>query len=145
MQRTAQDIDAARRESEFFDSLVDQAGDFNPFTDRGWNTLKRRFEKMIQPEQWGRKLDRLDIGCGTERSYQIDSDHVRRYVGIDLSHHELLIARQHYPSAGLVHGDGCALPFADDSFDLVCFSAVLHHMPHYSMALEESFRVLRPG
>src|SRR3954466_2991985 len=102
MQRTTEDINTARRESEFFDSLVDQVGDFNPFTERGWNTLKRRFEKMIQPQQMGRKLDLLDVGCGTARSYQIYSDHVRRYVGIDLSHHELRIAHEHFPGVELI-------------------------------------------
>jgi len=38
-----------------------------------------------------------------------------------------------------------ALPFADESFDLVFGHAVLHHIPHLSRAFAEFERVLRPG
>ena len=38
-----------------------------------------------------------------------------------------------------------ALPFADDSFDLVFGHAVLHHIPDLERAFREFRRVLRPG
>ena len=41
--------------------------------------------------------------------------------------------------------DAEALPFADDSFDLVLGHAVLHHVPHLDRAFAEFRRVLRPG
>lgn len=37
------------------------------------------------------------------------------------------------------------LPFADESFDLVCGHAILHHIPDLAKAFSEFFRVLRPG
>jgi len=37
------------------------------------------------------------------------------------------------------------LPFPDDSFDLVCGHAVLHHIPDLELALSEVLRVLKPG
>ena len=41
--------------------------------------------------------------------------------------------------------DAEALPFADESFDLVFGHAVLHHLPDLDQALSEFHRVLRPG
>jgi ubiquinone/menaquinone biosynthesis C-methylase UbiE len=41
--------------------------------------------------------------------------------------------------------DAEALPFADQSFDLVCGHAVLHHLPELAGAFSEFRRVLRPG
>ncbi len=47
-----------------------------------------------------------------------------------------------------VHGrvaDAEALPFADDSFDLVLGHAVVHHLPDIGAAFAEACRVLKPG
>jgi SAM-dependent methyltransferase len=41
--------------------------------------------------------------------------------------------------------DAEALPFADESFDLVLGHAVLHHLPNLRRAFAEFHRVLRPG
>jgi ubiquinone/menaquinone biosynthesis C-methylase UbiE len=41
--------------------------------------------------------------------------------------------------------DAAALPFEDDSFDLVLGHAVLHHLPDLDAAFAEFRRVLRPG
>jgi len=41
--------------------------------------------------------------------------------------------------------DAEALPFEDESFDLVFGHAVLHHLPHLDRAFGEFYRVLRPG
>jgi ubiquinone/menaquinone biosynthesis C-methylase UbiE len=41
--------------------------------------------------------------------------------------------------------DAEALPFDDDSFDLVLGHAVLHHLPDLDQAWREILRVLRPG
>jgi SAM-dependent methyltransferase len=41
--------------------------------------------------------------------------------------------------------DASALPFEDDSFDLVFGHAVLHHLPNLGEAFREFRRVLRPG
>jgi len=41
--------------------------------------------------------------------------------------------------------DAEALPFADESFDLVFGHAVLHHLPDLHQAFSEFLRVLRPG
>lgn len=47
--------------------------------------------------------------------------------------------------SGFVAGDGCRLPFLNESFDgIICMNA-LHHMPDFGATLAEMCRVLRPG
>jgi ubiquinone/menaquinone biosynthesis C-methylase UbiE len=66
-------------------------------------------------------------------------------VGLDLSQAELQIAHTKWSASGWIRADARKMPFADDSFDCVCFSSVLHHIPDFSHALGECRRVLRPG
>jgi SAM-dependent methyltransferase len=39
----------------------------------------------------------------------------------------------------------CELPFTDESFDIVTANMVVEHLPVPSLAVDEAFRVLRPG
>jgi SAM-dependent methyltransferase len=134
--------DAVAREREFFDGLVRDRGEFNPFADRGWRTLARRFERWVVR---GRPLDLLDVGCGTGMSRQLYRTHAGRYVGVDLSAEAIAAATARFPRDEWLVADACALPFPDASFDVVAFSSVLHHIPDFPAALREARRVLRPG
>lgn len=44
-----------------------------------------------------------------------------------------------------VAGDAEKLPFADDSFDSVLCTEVIEHLPRPQIAIDEMFRVLKPG
>ncbi len=134
--------DAAQRESAFFDRLVAEEGDFNPFAPRGWNTLARRFSEMV-PSTDGMRL--LDVGCGTGLSRQIYANKKTEFVGIDLSAEALRVAAAKFSNDTWLQGDACAIPYDDQQFDVVCFSGVLHHIADFSQALREGYRVLRPG
>lgn len=127
-------------EGRFFDRLVREAGDFNPFTDRGWRTLAERFAAVVP----GHGLRVLDVGCGTGRSQRIYLDRSSFYLGLDLAIEAVALARRHFGGSWL-HADACHLPFRDGSFDLVAFSSVLHHLPDRRLALTEAARALRVG
>lgn len=132
-----------RREAATFDALVAEQGDFNPFTDRGWATLRQGFERLVLP---GERLRLLDLGCGTGQSAQLYTACIGDYTGCDLSFGSLAIARRDLRDRNWINGDATKLPFAAESFDGVCFSSVLHHLPdNYLDALRQAERVLKPG
>lgn len=130
------------REMEFFDSLVRDNGSFNPFGDAGWKTIERRFVDYVRP---GHDNTLLDIGCGTGESRKLYIDHVAAYTGIDLSDASVNFARERFPKSEWLTANACTLPFDDQSFDIVAFSSVLHHIDNYPVALAEARRVLKPG
>jgi|CXWL01.1.fsa_nt_gi ubiquinone/menaquinone biosynthesis C-methylase UbiE len=131
---------ASRREAATFDRIVGEEGDFNPFTDHGWDTLRRRFEQVESRPG----LSLLDVGCGTARSSRIYAGRTSRYAGLDLSLAALVTARRR-DRADVLATDAHHLPLAARCFDVVAFSSVLHHLPEPVAALREARRVLRPG
>lgn len=89
----------------------------------------------------------LDIGCGTGRLLErmaAGFPRAARY-GIDPSGGMLSAARKRRPSLTLCSGSSEALPFPEDSFDLVTTTLSFHHWPDKAGALTEVRRVLRPG
>ncbi|MEN1784585.1 MAG: class I SAM-dependent methyltransferase [Bacteroidota bacterium] len=44
-----------------------------------------------------------------------------------------------------VKADICALPFSDDSFDVILCNHVLEHIPDDTKAMKELYRVMKPG
>ncbi len=84
----------------------------------------------------------LDVGCGAGNM----AHHLSRYgqvIGVDSALKPLEIAW----SRGRVSvpAEGAALPFADQSFDLVALLDVIEHSPDDSAMLREARRVCKPG
>jgi ubiquinone/menaquinone biosynthesis C-methylase UbiE len=132
---------ATEREGRYFDRLVQVRGDFNPFADRGWETLARGFAAVVPANG----LRVLDVGCGTGRSRQIYLDRSSFYGGVDLALAALCLARRRFAGSSWLQADACHLPFGDGSLDVVAFSSVLHHLGDRQAALAEALRVLRSG
>jgi len=91
----------------------------------------------------------LDVGTGTGgvlRELAGRPSRPVRAVGVDSSSEMLAAARHRLPEWELVAADARALPFTDDSFDVVTASYVLHVLDRGDRArvLEEIYRVLRP-
>lgn len=110
----------------------------------------------------GRKLDVLDVGCGSAKfraardggpkeSLQLFVRSARFYAGVDPSWEMLRAAaapgsridalEQHL----LVRAIAERLPFRAGSFDLVFIKSALDHCADARSALAEAHRVLRPG
>ena len=91
----------------------------------------------------------LEIGVGLGADYISFARAGARCFGIDLTpvHIEATRRRlllEHYP-VRLTRGDAESLPFADQCMDAVYSFGVLHHTPDTRGAIQEIFRVLRPG
>ena len=84
----------------------------------------------------------LDAGCGNGSVARMLSAHVREVVAVDVEH-----SAEWSEDGGVSFSvaDVAALPFEDDSFDVVHSKDALHHMRDPVRALWEFRRVLRPG
>lgn len=85
----------------------------------------------------------LDAGCGTGLiTRHVIANHV---VGLDINTWALERAQEYCPNAKFMCGDINKLPFNEDQFDLVICTHTLEHLEKPSEALQELYRVLRPG
>src|SRR4051794_11917458 len=89
----------------------------------------------------------LDVGTGTGRGVAHFLDH---HVGLDVRGVEPVRAmidqaeRAHgVPTGCIVEASGNALPFANNSFDVVCEFGVLHHVARPAEIVSEMTRVAR--
>ncbi len=101
----------------------------------------------------------LDLGAGAGRHAFESYRRGARVVAFDYSAAELkdvgglFAAMRETGEAGsrpdalavTANGDALALPFADDTFDRIIASEVLEHVTDDQLALEEAWRVLKPG
>jgi ubiquinone/menaquinone biosynthesis C-methylase UbiE len=86
----------------------------------------------------------LEIGAGTGHFTRWLSRQGLAAVGLDLAMAMLTEARALYGVA-LVQGDGCRLPFADHTFDLVALITTLEFLERPWEVLAEALRVTRQG
>ncbi len=97
-----------------------------------------------------RGKDLLEVGCGRGGggAYVAAALHPRRFVGLDINATAIAFDRRFYraqPNLAFVRGDAHALPFPDDTFDVVLNVESSHHYADLGRFLGEVHRVLRPG
>lgn len=97
--------------------------------------------ELIEPYLDGARV--LEVGCGTGLLLQRAAQRASHAAGIDISPGMLQLAQKR--GLDVVQADATALPFADDSFDLVYSFKVLAHVQDIQKALEEIARVTAPG
>ena len=89
----------------------------------------------------------LDVGCGT--GFLIDMLVKQRQAthhGLDLSEKMIEVAKSKaIPGTMFQTGSADCLPFPDATFDVVTCSQSFHHYPYPEKAMQEAFRVLKPG
>lgn len=123
--------------------------------DEGWGRRAVDFATLLEPGACREYVamhqhlgvhegDRLlDLACGSGLALELASIRGATIAGIDASSRLVAIASDRLPDADVRVGDMAALPWADDSFDVVTsFRGV---WATTRGALGEARRVLRPG
>jgi Methylase involved in ubiquinone/menaquinone biosynthesis len=93
----------------------------------------------------------LDVGCGWGRSFKLLHERFKssRMVGIDTDPHMLEASeaeiRRYGLSADLLLSSAARIPLSDASTDLILCHQTFHHLVYQEAALQEFFRVLKPG
>ena len=90
----------------------------------------------------------IDVGVGTGRMLEVFADRIKKGVGVDINHSMLNMARMNMQKEDLAHcsvrqADVGALPFDDQSADLVTVHQVLHYLEDPALAVAECGRVLK--
>jgi len=134
--------------AELFD---EKAQDYDDWYQTPKGRLVDKIEKeaiyeYLQPEPG---MEILDVGCGTGNlSLELARLGVR-VTGIDISEPMLAKAREKARREGLAvkfyRADARKLPFNDGIFDAVVSVTALEFVPDLREALEEAYRVLKPG
>ena len=107
--------------------------------DRAW----RRATIKAVDAQPGQTV--LDLAAGTGTSSEPMADAGVRVVACDLSVGMLEVGKRRRPDLAFVAGDALHLPFADESFDAVTMSFGLRNVNDVESALDELYRVTKPG
>lgn len=92
----------------------------------------------------------LDVGTGTGHTALAFAPRLARMTAVDLTEPMLEQGRRLAAERGIAnlvfeHGDAEALPFPDDTFDLVTCRYCAHHFPHPARAIAEVARVMKPN
>ncbi len=120
------------------------------YGDIGRAQVRGKLHKLLGKPlpSFGRSLE-IGAGTGYFTLNMLQDGVVREATATDISPGMLDALQANAARIGVeVETVGCdaeALPFDDESFDLVLGHAVLHHIPHLDRAFAEFGRVLRPG
>ena len=88
----------------------------------------------------------LDAGCGTGSILAfIGRQRKIQGFGLDVSENMIGLAKEKNPDFSFVTGDCAALPYADESMDVVMACMAYHHFPDQEQFRKEALRVLKPG
>lgn len=91
----------------------------------------------------------LEIGPGYGANIKALQARTSALTAVEISEALALRLRERYgDTVDVVHGDGTALPFADNEFSSVLTFTMLHHVPSpvlQDALFGQAFRVLQPG
>lgn len=95
----------------------------------------------------GKSAKILDIGCGGGFLTNALAKEGHQVVGIDISLTSLETAKQHDMTKQVqyLQADAYALPFTDESFDVVCAMDILEHVESPQKLIAQAARVLHPS
>jgi len=103
------------------------------------------FHAVLAHAKVGPGTNHLDAGCGAGMAASLSASLGAQVSGLDAAETLLKIARERVPNGDFRQGDLEALPFEDDSFDLVTGFNSFQYAGDAAQALREAGRVTRPG
>lgn len=147
---TVDETQKARRVRGVFDSVASRYDIMNDLMSMGLHRAWKAYTVAVANLKAGDKV--LDIAGGTgdlARSFARKVGERGMVVHTDINEAMLRTGRERLLDEGLVLPtnlcDAEALPYKDNSFDLVSVAFGLRNMTHKDLALAEMCRVLRPG
>lgn len=89
----------------------------------------------------------LDVGCGPAAltAALLEQVACEGYVGVDLAPEMVAEAQRQYPQLQWLQADVEALPFAPEQFDLVIANLVIQWCDSPDLALQQLWRMVKPG
>jgi len=91
----------------------------------------------------------LEVGCGMGSHAARFAQYAKKFYAIDLTPKGTKLTKLRFQIFKLfgeiIQADAENLPFKDNYFDFVYSNGVIHHTPNTSKAIEEIYRVLKPG
>ena len=110
----------------------------------GHRFVEKPAMKKLLPDLNGKSV--LMLGCGTgEESLLLEERGAKNMYGIDSSSESVKLAAKIYPGHKFSVGDMHHLDFADNSFDFIYSSLVVHYSANPADVCREIYRVLKPG
>ena len=124
-------------------NTYDKYGSTNPLEQRMMRGFLGALDSMLDGLSPRRVLE-VGVGEGEVMTRLLDRFPDVPMIGLDLPDPELA---SHWRSADIacLFGDGTALPFADDAFDLVLAIEVLEHVPGPDAALARAVAACAPA
>jgi len=116
---------------------------------RDWAEVQEPAQRELYPPVFdaagvGEGTSLLDVGCGSGLAAAIAHERGAKVSGIDAALPFVEIARGRVPGADFRVGELEALPYDDDSFDVVTGFAAFQYAADPVHALQEARRVARP-
>jgi SAM-dependent methyltransferase len=100
----------------------------------------RVMENMLTYAADGYARGRLvDIGCGSKPWKGLFAEHVDEHIGVDL------VPSERDPTAVDIIAGAYEIPLPDGHADTVLITSVLEHLEEPQRAIDETYRLLRPG
>ena len=134
---------------KMFDDISPRYDFLNHFLSLGMDIYWRKMFIKNLNIQHGQTV--LDVACGTgDIGFNILKQNKIELINIDLSKNMLDIAEKKAQTKKLeniqfIQGDAEMLPLENDSVDCLTIAYGLRNIAHYEKALEQFYRVLKPG